>query len=444
MKTRANVAMVVGIAAVWAAILAPASHAGEGAVARLEWAPPEAAPGAGPVSRGPTPLLERDTLTDYWFGYGPEFEDNGVVVALSTTQVYQPNTIGGIATRRRKNRWAGSYDLELFFDLEKLAGLEGGTLFSLTEGSYNDGIDEGSVGSLFGVNDDAGGDRAADVTELWYQQSLSEGRFQFRVGKIDLTGTFECRGCGASFDGNQFANDETAQFLNAALVNNPSIPFPDNGLGAMVYVEAVPGWYVSAGIADAQADARETGFNTAFRDEDYFLSIYEAGCVADWPSGRGPLRGTYRAGLWYDPQPKDRLDGTGSERDDLGFYASCDQVLLRESDDPDDAQGLGLFARFGWADEDLNEIRRFWSAGLQYQGAIPGRDDDVCAVGVAQGRLSRDAGFAEGHETVIEAYYRVAVAPWLDLTPSVQHVINPGGGGTDDATLVGLRFQASF
>jgi hypothetical protein len=68
---------------------------------------------------------------------------------------------------------------------------------------------------------------------------LLDGAVLIRVGKLDLTGGFECRGCPVSFDGNSFANDQTTQFLNGALVNNPTIPFPDRGLGAVVHVAPV-------------------------------------------------------------------------------------------------------------------------------------------------------------------------------------------------------------
>ena len=97
-----------------------------------------------------------------------------------------------------------------------------------------------------------------------------------------------------AFDGSAYANDETTQFLSSALVNNSSIPFPDNGLGAIVYVEPLEGFYVAAGAADARADARETGFRTAFHREDYFLAIFETGFVPEVPSPNGRLPGAYR------------------------------------------------------------------------------------------------------------------------------------------------------
>lgn len=388
-------------------------------------------------------ILERDTLTGGWFGLGGPLEERGIAVAVGVTQVFQANTSGGLRTRDGSDQYAGSYDLEVEVDLEALLGLTGGSLLALAEGSWNEGINDEWVGALMGVNDDAGGDRSIDLTELYYEQALLDGRLRVRVGKINLTGGFECRHCPVAFDGNSFANDETAQFLNGALVNNPTIPFPDNGLGVVVHLEPVEGFYLSAGVADADADARETGFNTAFRGPDNFFSVFEMGVVqhAALPCGEAP--GAYRVGLWYDPQPKERFDGRGVERDDLGFYLSVDQMLHRENGE--DGQGLGVFGRFGLADDAVNEIRTFWSAGARYQGLVPDRDDDVLGFGVAQGRLSSAADFDSRTETVFELYYNCMITPWLSVTPDVQVVINPGGGGAaDDAVVLGVRVQVAL
>ena len=389
-------------------------------------------------------LLQCETLTNNWFGLGEKLAEKGISVGLGATQIYQQNLHGGMSTHRRAGRYTGSYDLEAEFDLEKLMNVKGGLIFLHAEGSWSDGLDASSIGSIFGVNGDAAGDRSMDLTELYYEQTLLGDKLTFRIGKLDVGGGFECRGCPVAFDGSAFANDETSQFLNAALVNNPTIPMPDNGLAAVVHTQPLEWWYVSAGVADAQADARETGFNTAFHGEDHFFSIFETGVAPRIQSVKGPLQGTYRAGFWYDPQPKDKHNG-GTKRDDMGFYLSLDQMVLKENADDDDPQGLGLFARYGWADKDVSEIECFWSAGAQYQGLIPTRDDDVLGFGVARGRFVEDAGFTRDHETAMELYYNTVITPWLSISPSMQYVFSPGGDNTvDDAVVLGFRMQMSF
>jgi len=170
--------------------------------------------------------------------------------------------------------------------LYRLLNISGLEFYLHAEGSWPDaeGINE-NVGSFFGVNGDAGGNRSLDITEVWFQKSLLENSLLLRLGKIDLTGGFECSGCPVAFDSSSFANDETTQFVNGALVNNPTIPFPDYALAAAVLYKLSPQFYVAGAAADAQGDLRETGFNTAFHNEDYFLYIAEMGFLSRIPGG---------------------------------------------------------------------------------------------------------------------------------------------------------------
>jgi len=393
-------------------------------------------------------MLRRDTLTDGFGGLNDALEPSGIGFAFTLSNVYQANTKGGMSTHRRQGRWTGRYDLETNFDLYKLANIEGGSVYMLSRGSWSrQDIDGTSIGSYFGVNGVADGRESCNIVELWYQQSLLDDTLQVRIGKLDMTGGFECRGCPVSFDGNVYANDEAGQFFNAALVNNPTIPFPDYGLGAVLHWNPIEHWYFSAGIADAQADKRETGFNTTFHDEDYFVYLAETGVTPQLDSANGPLQGAYRVGLWYDPQPKAHSDATKEYRDDAGVYVSCDQLLAKENNDSEDTQGFGAFFRYGYGPGKTNDLTNFYSFGVQYQGLFAGRDNDVLGLGYAHGCFSdrADATYTEDYESVTELYYSAEVTPWMALSPSVQYVTNPGGDSSvSDAVVVGLRAVMAF
>jgi porin len=392
-------------------------------------------------------LWTRETLTDGFFGYGDQLADQGIELGFGMTGVYQ-QAVRGANKRVHQGRHTGSYDLELTGDLGQLADIADGTLYMHAAGSWSrSDIDATAVSSTFGVNADAAGRRAFDIIEVYYEQAMLDQTLKLRIGKLDIGGGFECRGCPVSFDGSAFANDETAQFLNGALVNNATIPFPDTGLGAVVYYNPIEWWYIGAGVIDAQADGRETGFNTTFHDEDYFFYVYETGVTPRLDSANGPLQGAYRIGLWNDAQPKAHDDAAKERRDDVGLYVSFDQALIKESDDAEDSQGLGAFLRFGYANSERNNVTNMWSAGLQYQGLLEGRDDDVFGVGFARGYFSNsaDATFTKDHEGVVEAYYNAQVTPWLNISPGVQYIANPGGSkAASDAIVLGLRLQATF
>jgi carbohydrate-selective porin OprB len=271
---------------------------------------------------------------------------------------------------------------------------------------------------------------------------------------MDLTGGFECSGCPVSFDCTPYANDETQQFLNSSLVNNPTIPFPAYTLGIAAHYAPGNDWYITAATADSQGDYRETGFTTAFHDEDYFFYIAETGITPQMNSSRGPLQGIYALGVWYRPEPSAISVPEGEDekyyRDNTGFYTSCGQMIIKENCDQNDTQGLGTFFRYGYAPSSRNDMTQFYSAGVSYQGLLDGRDSDVLAVGVSRGYFSDGAAgvYTEDSETVFETFYNIEMSKWMTVTPSVQYVADPSsvdnGRKIKDAVVFGLRAQMVF
>jgi porin len=156
------------------------------------------------------------------------------------------------------------------------------------------------------------------------------------------------------------------------------------------------------------------------------------------------MKGAYRFGMWYDPQPKSTSDREKLYRDDNGYYMTFDQMLFKENSE--DEQGLGAFFRYGYAPSKTNDLTNFVSAGLQYQGLFEGRDDDVLGAGFAKGAfsdLSKET-YPEDSETVFEIYYNAQLTRNLSVTPSIQYVTNPGGVNTPDATILALRVNLAL
>jgi porin len=370
--------------------------------------------------------------TNGFWGLNEKLEPSGFEFGFDLTTVYQVNTHGGASTHNHKGRWTSRYDLEMSVDLKKL-GFQDGMIFMHGWGGWPDeeGIDALSVGSEFGVNAITVGNRSFDIVELFYEGHLFSDSLTFAVGKMDFTGIF---------DTSAYANDECCQFLNGSLVNNPAIPFPEQGLGIVLNWDITDWLYLKGGVADAQADSRETGFKTTFCDEDYFFYVLETGITHE--------DDTYRFGMWIDGQDKEKLnDSTQSVHDDTGFYISLDKMLYKESSEPNDSQGLGGFFRYGWANCQLNAITNFFSLGVQYQGLFDGRDDDIFGIGYSRGTFSNydAADYPEDYESVVEIYYNAQITPWFHLSPNVQYIANTGGSGTTkDATVFGLRAQVTF
>lgn len=207
-------------------------------------------------------------------------------------------------------------------------------------------------------------------------------------------------------------------------------------------------------------------------DEGAFL-IGEAGY--SWALAGDTKPGMVKIGGWYhtaDPA-RMRWDDTGlSLADPLssgnpatrggnwGIYLATEQVLWKEHPaDNESAQGLGVFGRAGYAPGDRNTLGLYLEGGVTRTGLLPGRDDDVCGVGVAYGQLSRalrdlgaDANFFNAtsaplpdYELVIEAEYQIQVCPGCAVQPGLQYILHPGGSrAIDDALVVSLRTIIDF
>jgi len=370
---------------------------------------------------------------DLW-GVRPTLEDHGVEVAGGVTVTWQAHHGDGIRPHPR-GRWAASWDLEVALDTEKAGLWPGGTFLIYLEGSKGKGIDGHYVGSLLGVNGDAysTGGRATQFSECWYEHSIADGIVSVRLGKLDPT---------RDLDTNAYANCEVTQFLNSALVNNPTVPFPEYGLGAQVVLRSGRGFYVAVLAMDAEAEGWASGRHTLLDGTPYWFLAAEAGMEFELPVWGAPLPGAARLGAWHDPLRYEVIGAEGkTAKGESGWYLSLDQMVFREPG-AEDGQGLGVFFRHGYAPDDYSEVEHFWSAGLSYQGLLPGRDDDILGLGFAQGKVGGPSryGMRSDNETVVECFYSVFLGLGATLTLDFQYIRHPGAG-RGHSLVPGLRFQ---
>jgi porin len=338
---------------------------------------------------------------------------------------------------------SGSYDLLMRIDVEELASWPGLELLLHVKGNHGENVNP-EVGALSNPIDDADGYHPVYVAQLWAQQGILNDRVRLRLGYLDQQ---------VILDRNAFANSEDRQFMATALDNNPLVPLRI-GLGATLFLDPLPWLSMIVGTADADNSPFESGFDTAFDSEESLMAYVELVGRVRLGDGEGALPGHYRVGGFYDATEREVFGsvdpGTGEpvlERGSGGVYLSFDQLLRRER--PGSDEGLGFFARFGWADPEVNRASIFWSLGLHYLGLVPGRGTDILGVGMYQLRgsaLYRDnVDSAFGNETGLEVYYRAPLLPWLELTPDFQYISDPGGhASTEDAIVVSLRMRVSF
>ncbi len=396
-----------------------------------------------PARRLARHLLDSRRLLGDPGGQRSRMELYGVELRLFYNQFLAWKPRGGGVNEDSEVGHSGSYDFFTRLDAEELVGWPGLDLVLHVKGQYDDNVN-GDVGALSDPIDDADFDEPIWVSELWFEQSVLENRLRLRFGRLEQQ---------TLFDRNAYANSEDRQFATTFLDNNAVVPLP-SGLGAALIVAPLPSLEIALGAADADNGVRSAGWDTAFDGVDSLTGYLELTWHARIPSPTGALPGSYRAGMFVDGRKLEMFGRTDAEtglprteRGHLGAYLSFDQLALREA--AESAQGLGLFARFGYADPESNLIAWFWSAGFQYVGALPRRDLDVLGLGVYQAigsedyRDEVDPDFDQ--ETGLELYYRIAALPWLTVTPHFQYFFDPGASGDADDTAVGiLRFRVTF
>ncbi|RKY32068.1 MAG: hypothetical protein DRP74_03450 [Candidatus Omnitrophota bacterium] len=347
--------------------------------------------------------------------------EGGATFILQTT-----NNANGDNQSPEEDVTDGSFSVDLILSKEFNDYAKG--LIHLEAGQGQGVEDELKVFS--NVNRDADNDENVRLTEIWYEYYLNSLALTITMGKLDPT---------AFIDNNEYANDETTQFLGRIFRNSPVIEFADNSGGFRIGLELSKSIDSELVVLDADADWEDAVdglfIATQFTLKPEFLS----------------RAANYRLIGWFNDQNHTKwLDSTKDKEPTYGFGISLDQEL---------AQNLGAFVRFGWQNPDvyLNgsdfSLEQSYSLGLELKGMLWGREGDKLAMAIGEIKPSDDYKKAdnarnakrEGH---FECYYNYKLNEHLTLSPDLQIIWNPYGkdASVEDETIIvfGLRGQLEF
>jgi high affinity Mn2+ porin len=274
------------------------------------------------------------------------------------------------------------------------------------EATGGDGLDSriDNFSTLNGVAGSTGD--TVRFREAWVEHAAFNDRLVLTAGKIDMSNYF---------DSNAVANDENSQFLAGAFVHSAVLPFPANGPGARLEAKLAESVTFGLGYGSGDADSAD------IFDHGFGIAELAYQCKA------GELEGNYRAYASLDGSNPDTKKG-------VAFGLSLDQQITDK---------LTLFARYGQSNEDVYELKQAWSAGGQYVGLFPNRNDDV--LGFAYGQILAIADVAGSQEKLAEVYYKYKVNEQIEVAPVVQYLINPAGDSSrDNVVALALRTQISF
>jgi porin len=387
--------------------------------------------------------LTQDAATGDWGGLRSRSEAAGLTVDGYYQTDLLANPVGG---ERQGFAYAGTMEISLDFDLERIAGLAGTSFFIAGYWASGDDLSDTKIGNLIGVAQAFSG-RTVGLAQMYLGQELLDGRLAVALGRLSV--------------GDDFAtSDLYASYLSIGINSNPfaiaeNVPSfsadPVAQWGARAIVQPTEQIHLGAGIYNADPDVAEGGrhgVDFALDPENGVLAIAEAGYKWHQASHAG-MPGSVTLGGYHDSSDFDALDGSGRTRGgNYGFYLLVDQMVYREGGPESaqgSAQGLTPWGALTLApDQQINTIPFSAAGGLVYRGLLPRRDNDRTALAVYHGAFS-DRLQDRSAETVVEANHRFQLAPWLHVTPDLQYVIRPDGrSDIDDAAVLGGEIGIDF
>jgi high affinity Mn2+ porin len=273
------------------------------------------------------------------------------------------------------------------------------------------------------------------------------------------------------FDVNRYANSTRLQFMNWSLFQNTAWDFAADTRGysngvAVALIQ--PAWTLRAGSFQMPHEANGNVFDSDLRrargDQiELTLTAPRTQTIARILGYLNHARmGSYAEALALgraQGRPPDVAADDRPGRTKYGFGLNLEQPL---SDDGE----TGLFARLGWSDGRnesfaFTEVDRHLSFGAQFAGGHWGRPNDRIGLGAVRegivalhrdylsagglGFLLGDGRLNYGSEQIVEGYYRLQAGPYLQLSPDVQHIRNPGyNRDRGPATVFSLRMNLRY
>jgi porin len=409
----------------------------------------------------------RSTMTGDWGGMRNEWAKKGVTVDMSLTQ-----TEMGVVSGGKNHDWeySGRGNVTINLDTQKLGLWPGGFLTVEVEGNYNRSINP-DTGALSPVNTNQlfpmPGDEGLNIPAVTFMQFLSHN-FGVVLGKLDTT----------SGDANEFAHGKgDKQFFNMAFNLNPALLLtsPSSVLGGGVIIlptkdpdQAI----ISALVFDSNGKANTSGFDTAFEGDNTYVAEGRVRTNFFGMTGHQLLGAAYSTKeftslgqdtlLMLKGIVQNRELTTEKEDNSWAVYYNFDQYLY----EPEKGRGIGIYGRFGTSDGDANPVHYFYSLGIGGKGVIKNRPNDAFGVGFYYMDISnpkftgifKDREFLQD-EYGVEAYYNIAITPWMKLTPDIQiiraaqedsvsltSIVPPviTRESLDTVTVLGLRLQLIF
>jgi porin len=391
----------------------------------------------------PESFWKRDTLGGDWWGFRKALDNYGLTFSPVYTGEVMGNPSGGT---KPGTIYDSSLNLPLTIDLGKIVdGWDGGTIYANAfwiagrslEGNYVNSI--GDPSNIAGYN-------TVRLQEFWFQQTFWHARGSLKAGLVAADTEFFAANASALFLNGSFG---TFPLISANLPNPPIYPMAAPAVRFLI--QPVPQFYFQSGIFYGNSGAQNenrSGVDFHFKSRDGALILSEIGWLRNQSTGDTGVAGSYKLGSFVHTADFTGWQTGAGAGADYGAYGIVNQELYRH-----EGKVISFFTRGGGAPADVNTVAWYVDGGFNFSGFIPGRPDDIAGIAIARSTISRDysdaqvsTGTKSYHtETILEATYKLQLAPWWTLQPDFQYIFTPGGeSGSPDATILGLRTTVAF
>jgi hypothetical protein len=338
-------------------------------------------------------------------------DETGLLISGAYTVLFQQalgeNTPSGAA---------GDFDLTGRWNFIGKGTKDVGTVFFSTEYRHAIGYQTPSelgpeLGTLIGTTNSFN-ERGWAVKDVYYVQRLFDDRFRFGVGRIDpenLVATLRLQSANTSF-------------LNKAFSSNPTIAYPGIGAGATAMVKPVDWLYIGGGFNNAYGSTTNIEVDKLF-DE---WRLFEYGEVGVTPKIEGAGEGRYKVSYWH----MDSRSLTNKPSDE-GFSIVADQDL---------GEKFSVFARYGYSDAELTNVRQMIEAGCAIEGLF-GITSDLTGFGLA---WAQPPGGGRD-EKIFEVFHRFQLTGRTQFTLGGQLILDPSNApDVDTLGVLSVRLRLTF
>ncbi|TAL98579.1 MAG: porin [Rhodanobacter sp.] len=401
-------------------------------------------------------------ITGDWGGERAKLADEGVTFKLGYFSEGAKNTSGG---NRHTTAYADQFFLGGYFDLDKLVGWRGAE-FKVEVTNRNGTLINNEAGMPFLLQSQQiyGRGTVTRLTQFSLTQHLFADHLSIKAGRLYPDADFFAMSC--AFQNLTFCSGGSSNYINSGWYGDPL-----SALGVVAAFTPDEHWYFKAGSYNTNKDALSKSHGLRLWPSGGWTGTMLVGEVeykADYGDG---IDGDYRIGAIRNNGSASKIynqagfpvgltpDPVGRVGSSHAFYVNLEQQVFRNAS----GGGLRLFASLIRPDKQMSQVGEVLAVGGFINGAFPSRPNDRIGLAFARNAVSSKLTAAQllynrlqpvvdaapvgvqRHEYLVELNYNIALAPGIEVMPSIQYVRHPNGlANVANATVLGVQFSLNF